>query len=53
MRYALNIDVGDDRDRAHNFQVGVLWHGVGDPLGDVGEQLRIVGEPLVWCIKKA
>ena len=45
--------VGDDRDRVQNFQVGLIRHVVGDPLGFVGDPLQVIGNPLVWCFKKA
>ena len=45
--------LGDDQDRVHNFQVGLLRHVVGDPLCIVGDPLRVVGDRLVWCLQKA
>ena len=32
--------------------MGLLRHGVGDPLRVVGDPLRVVGEPLVCFLKK-
>ena len=50
---------GNDQDRVQNYQISLLRHVVGDPLRVVGDPLRfvgfqlcVVGDPLVWFLKK-